>query len=181
MVFRIPSVLCGIWLDLNETAGRNKLANAGGARIAKPDNVHEVLEQPESESVRSSSVAAVISSLTQSSVDWVFEISRVLMPAVRSVYSVNVDLEESYVWLDSACYDHVCGSSFAKDCEIRVFRDDEFSRRTDIRAANGSTMQHLGVRTVRMQTICDRQNLQITFQVLNVEQKLGDSPIKKIP
>ena len=139
-------------------------------RIAKPDNVHEVLEQPESESVRSSSVAAVISSLTQSSVDWVFEISRVLMPAVRSVYSVNVDLEESYVWLDSACYDHVCGSSFAKDCEI--IRDDEFSRRTDIRAANGSTMQHLGVRTVRMQTICDRQNLQITFQVLNVERPL---------
>ena len=92
------------------------------------------------------------------------------MPGVRSVYSVNVDLEESYVWLDSACYDHVCGSSFAKDCEI--IRDDEFSRRTDIRAASGSTMQHLGVRTVRMQTICDRQNLQITFQVLNVERPL---------
>ena len=81
-----------------------------------------------------------------------------------------MNLEEAYVWLDSACYDHVCGSSFAKDCEI--IRDDEFSRRTDIRAANGSTMQHLGVRTVRMQTVCNRQNLQITFQVLNVERPL---------
>ena len=67
-------------------------------------------------------------------------------------------------------YDHVCGSSFAKDCGI--LRDAEFSRRTDIRAANGSSMQHLGVRTVRMQTVCDHQNLQITFQVLNVERPL---------
>ena len=33
-------------------------------------------------------------------------------------------------------------------------------------------MQHLGVRTVRMQTVCDHQNLQITFQVLNVERPL---------
>ena len=31
---------------------------------------------------------------------------------------------------------------------------------------------NLGVRTVRMQTVCDHQNLQITFQVLNVERPL---------
>ena len=64
----------------------------------------------------------------------------------------------------------MCGSSFAKDCGI--IRNDEFSRQTDIRAANGSSMQHLGVRTVRMQTVCDHQNLQVTFQVLNVERPL---------
>ena len=33
-------------------------------------------------------------------------------------------------------------------------------------------MQHVGVRTVRLQTVCDHQNLQITFQVLNVERPL---------
>ena len=142
---------------------------AGKPRVARPDNVQEVLEQPGSESVSSSSVA-VISNLTQSSGDWVFEISRTLTPIVKTICSVNGNLEEACVWLDSACYDHVCGSSFAKDCGI--LRDAEFSRRTDIRAANGRSMQHLGVRTDRMQTVCDHQNLQITFQVLNVERPL---------
>ena len=142
---------------------------AGRPRVARPEKVQEVLEQQESESVSSSSVA-VISNLTQSLDGWVFEISRTLTPIVKTICSVSGNLEETYVWLDSACYDHVCGSSFAKDCGI--IRNDEFSRQTDIRAANGSSMQHLGVRTVRMQTVCDHQNLQITLLVLNVERPL---------
>ena len=142
---------------------------AGRPRVARPDKVQEVLEQQESESVSSSSVA-VISNLTQNLDGWVFEISRTVTPIMKTICSVSGNLEETYVWLDSACYDHVCGSSFAKDCGI--IRNDEFSRQTDIRAANGSSMQHLGVRTVRMQTVCDHQNLQITFQVLNVERPL---------
>ena len=124
---------------------------AGKPRVARADNAQEVLEQPESESVCPSSVA-VISNLTQSSVDWMFEISRLVTPTAETICSVSGNLEETYVWLDSACYDHVCGSSFAQDCGI--VRGAEFSCQTDIRAANGSSMQHLGVRTVR---IADRE------------------------
>ena len=110
----------------------------------------------------------MISNLTQSSGDWVFEISRTLAPIVKTIWSVNGNLEETYVWLDSACYDHVCVEALLAG----FFETLSFSRRTDIRAANGSSMQHLGIRTVRMQTVCDHQNLQITFQVLNVERPL---------
>ena len=90
---------------------------AGRPRVARPDKVQEVLEQQESESVSSSSVA-VISNLTQNLDGWVFEISRTVTPIMKTICSVSVNLEETYVWLDSACYDHVCGSSSAKDCGI---------------------------------------------------------------
>ena len=86
---------------------------AGRPRVARPDKVQEVLEQQESESVSSSSVV-VISNLAQNLDGWVFEISRTLTPIMKTICSVSVNLEETYVWLDSACYDHVCGSSFAK-------------------------------------------------------------------
>ena len=94
-------------------------------RVARPDNVQEVLEQPES-------VCQLILSCCDLKFDsefgdWVFEISRTLTPTVKTICSENGYLEEAYVWLDSACYDHVCLQMIAGFFETLSFLAEQTS------------------------------------------------------
>ena len=123
---------------LSETAGRNKLEGQELRGLRKSKKCWN--SKSPNPSVHPQ--VAVISNLTQNLDGWVFEISRTLMPIMKTICSVSGNLEETYVWLDSACYDHVCGSSLAKDCGI--IRNDEFSRQTDIQSCEWKFNATLG-------------------------------------
>ena len=50
-----------------------------------------------------------------------------------------------YIWLDSACFDHVCPKSFAEKSPIENYETERI-----IRAANGHRLDVHGTRKVKM-------------------------------
>ena len=78
--------------------------------------------------------------------DWCFLLEAA--EAEQKVFEVRASNTSQQLWLDSACFDHVCGPRFAPHVELRPVPTTLASTQR-ITAANGQELERLGVKTVR--------------------------------
>ena len=88
---------------------------------------------------------------------------------IFGVGEFNGSQDKSYLWLDSACFDHACGPDFMADVPLDV------ATAMNVKAADGRELKSYGRRKVTLQVITTEDlklPVEATFNVLNVQKPL---------